>query len=273
MKRLQTTILLVALSGLTGTAFTQAGTDESDNFTSACATLEFMAKMVTLNAMIPAGPDSLAELNTMLDHLEALNKKACQAVILTQDTRYSPRYNNGALISTDLYSNAWYFPNGQVFMAAPGHDVSIFYPNGRPMAHHWTHSGEPVFWPNGRLASSRFRFFDETWYYPNGGIVTYEAGYSGGRWFYPFARLDGGIGQEVISSDWGVEDARFNFLNFDANGNPYLTRERIRRKLELTDIDLLDVPGVLLLITRLYQVEDGARQFTPADANITGAPY
>lgn len=273
MKRLLTTTLMVALSSFSLTTHTHASTAESDNFTSGCATLEFMAKMVTLNAMVPAGPDSQAQLSTMLAHLEALNKKACQAVILTADTRFSPRYDNGALISQDLYNAPWYFPNGQLFMAAPGHDVSIYYPNGRPMAYHWTHSGEALFWPNGALATSRLRYADVTWYYPDGNIITYEAGYSGGRWFYPFQRLDGGIGQEVIASNWGVEDESFNFLNFDSAGRPYLTRERIRRKLELTDFDLLDVPGVLLLITRLYQVQDGARQFTPADANITGAPY
>ena len=52
-----------------------------------------------------------------------------------------------------------------------------------------------------------------------------------------------------------------------------MTRERIRRKLSLSDDDLLDVAAVLLLVTRLYQAEDDARQFVPADANITGAPW
>jgi hypothetical protein len=52
-----------------------------------------------------------------------------------------------------------------------------------------------------------------------------------------------------------------------------MTRERIRRKLTLSDEDLLDVTAVLLLITRLYQAQDEARQFVPADANITGAPW
>jgi len=53
----------------------------------------------------------------------------------------------------------------------------------------------------------------------------------------------------------------------------FTTRERIRRKLVFDDIDLLDVPGVMLLITRLYQNTDAAKQFTPADVNITGAPF
>jgi hypothetical protein len=265
--------MLMALILITLSANSQASPADSDNFTSACATLEFMAKMVTLNTMIPARDDSLNGLTSILGQLEELNKKACQAVILTQDTRYSPRYDNGALISTDLYNDPWYFSNGQLFMAAPGHDVAVFYPNGRPMARHWTHSGEALFWPNATLATSRLRYSDAAWYYPDGSVITYEAGYSGGRWFYPFQRLDGGVGQQVISSNWGVEDASFYFLNFAASGHPYLTSERIRRKLALSDFDLLDVPGVLLLITRLYQLEDGARQFTPADANITGAPY
>ena len=53
----------------------------------------------------------------------------------------------------------------------------------------------------------------------------------------------------------------------------FSTRERIRRKLILNDTDLLDVPGVLLLITRLYGFPDNARDFVPPDANITGAPF
>ena len=105
------------------------------------------------------------------------------------------------------------------------------------------------------------------------GNIIFEAGYSSGRWFYPFQRLDGGIGQEVISSNWGEENEDFTFLNFDSQGRLFTTRERIRRKLVLSDGDLLDVPGVLLLITRLYGFTDDARLFTPADTNITGAPY
>ena len=158
-------------------------------------------------------------------------------------------------------------------MAGAGRDVSIYYPNGRAMSHHWTHSGEPVYWPGGRVATYRFRIEDETWFYPDGNIITYEAGLQGGRWFYPFPRLDGRVGQEVISSNWGDDNDYFNYLNFDSRGVPYITRERIRRKLTLTNFDLLDVPGVMLMITRLYQAEDDARQFVPADANITGAPY
>ncbi len=123
------------------------------------------------------------------------------------------------------------------------------------------------------MATYRHRVTDETWYYPDGNIITYEAGLQGGRWFYPFPRLDGRVGQEVISSNWGDNNDYFNYLNFDARGLPYITRERIRRKLALSDVDLLDVPGVMLMITRLYQAEDDARLFVPADANITGAPY
>ncbi|MDX1492268.1 MAG: hypothetical protein R3332_13385 [Pseudohongiellaceae bacterium] len=267
MKRLLSSILFLAS---TASSFGHA---DSDDFSSACATLEFMAKMVTLNKMIPAHGDSYAEAENMLSQLSELNTRTCQSAILTANTRYGPSYDNGALISNDLYNSAWYFPNGQVFMAAPGHDVTIFYPNGRPMAYHWTHSGEPVFWPNGNLATPRFRYSDVTWYYPDGNVVTYEAGYAGGRWFYPFQRFDGGVGQQLLSSNWGVEDEHFYYLNFASDGASYLSRERIRRKLALSDYDLLDVPGVLLLITRLYQLNDEARQFTPADTNITGAPY
>jgi hypothetical protein len=158
-------------------------------------------------------------------------------------------------------------------MAEPGLDTTIYYPNGRKMAYHWMYGDQALFWPNGSLATNYFRAFDETWYYPDGNIITYEAGYSGGRWFYPFQRLDGGIGQGVISSNWGVEDEDFAFLNFTASGSLFTARARIRRKLIFDDIDLLDIPGVLLLITRLYKASDSAKQFAPADVNITGAPF
>lgn len=249
------------------------GSTGSDNFSTGCATVEFMAKMLAVNLLLPAGHDSMSQLHAMQDALLELNRLVCQSVILTDDTRYDSHYGNGRRISTDLYNAAWYFPNGQLFMAGPGRDVTIHYPNGRPMSYHWTHGGEPLFWPGGGMATSRLRARDETWFYPGGQIITYEAGVRGGRWFYPFARLDGRVGQEVISSNWGAEEESFNYLNFDAGGRPYMTRERIRRKLSLTDEDLLDVAAVLLLITRLYQAEDEARQFVPADANITGAPW
>ncbi|MCH8175999.1 MAG: hypothetical protein IIC59_12555, partial [Proteobacteria bacterium] len=53
----------------------------------------------------------------------------------------------------------------------------------------------------------------------------------------------------------------------------FTSRERIRRKLIFDDFELLDVPGVLLLITRLYQYGDIAKDYAPADINITGAPF
>ena len=250
-----------------------ANSTGSDNFSTACATVEFMAKMLAVNLLIPGSHDNFAELQQMQDSLKELNRRVCQSVLLTENTRYESYYGNGTRISRDLYNSAWYFANGQLFMAQPGKDTSIYYPNGRVMAYHWTHGGDAVFWPNGQIATFRLRYSNETWYYPGGQIITYEAGIKGGRWFYPFARLDGRIGQEVISSNWGYDDEDFNYLNFDNRGNPFITRERIRRKLELTDSDLLDVAGVLLLITRLYQAEDEARQFVPADANITGPAW
>ena len=268
MKRFSTIMLWLLLSQQS-----MAESTGSDNFSTACATVEFMAKMVAVNILIPADHDSVAELNNMQNALQELNRRVCQSVILTQDTRYESRYSSGVRISKDLYNAAWYFPNGQLFMAQAGRDTNIFYPNGRIMSYHWTHGGEAVFWPNGQVATFRLRYSNETWYYPAGQIITYEAGIRGGRWFYPFPRLDGRIGQEVISSNWGYDDEDFNFLNFDSRGNPYITRERIRRKLALSDSDLLDVAGVLLLITRLYQAEDSARQFVPADSNITGPAW
>lgn len=75
------------------------------------------------------------------------------------------------------------------------------------------------------------------------------------------------------SLDWGEEGEDFTFLHFDGNGRLFTRRERIRRKLVFDDVELLDVPGVLLLITGLYQRKDRAQEFTPADSNITGAPF
>lgn len=250
-----------------------AETSGSDKLSTACATVEFMAKMVAVNLLLPADSDAPHALQSMQDELRELNRRVCQSVILTRDTRYDSRYGNGARISRDLYDSPWYFPGGQLFLARPGEDTTVYYPNGQVMSYHWTHGGEAVFWPNGQVATFHLRRAHETWYYPGGQIITYQAGVRGGRWFYPFARLDGRIGQEVISSNWGDEDEDFNFLNFGADGRPYMTRERIRRKLSLSDADLLDVAGVMLLITRLYQAEDDARQFVPADANITGPAW
>lgn len=264
---------LIAFGLILGNSVTASANTGSANVSSACATLEFMAKMVSLNMMLPANYDDPAELNGIMAELGKLNRMVCQPVILTGYTRGNSYYDTGALASTDLYYDPWYFSNGQLFMLEPGEDTTIYYPNGRVMAHHWMHGDQAIFWPNGTLATNYFRAFDVTWYYPDGNIITYEAGYSGGRWFYPFPRLDGGIGQEVIASDWGEEDEDFTFLNFREDGSLFTTRERIRRKLIFDDIDLLDVPGVLLLITRLYQNTDGAKQFAPADVNITGAPF
>jgi len=263
-------ITLLLLLGFTPSLTASTG---SVNVSSACATLEFMGKMVALNTMIPADYDDMYELWDMEWQLSELNRLVCQPAILTGYSRGNSYYRNGALISTDLYYDAWYFDNDGLFFAEPGEDTTIYYPNGNVMAHHWMHGDQALFWPNGDLATNYFREFDVTWYYPDGNIITYDAGYSGGRWFYPFARLDGGIGQEVLSSNWGEEDEDFNYLNFAANGSLFSTRERIRRKMIFDDIDLLDVPGVLLLLTRLYQASDSAKQFAPADVNITGAPF
>lgn len=262
--------LIVVSSLWAGNA--RAGGEE--NMASACATLEFMAKMVTLNALLPADRDDVGELREMETWLLELNRTACQPAILSGFTRGNSYYDNGQLISADLYYAPWYFPNGQVMFAGPGLDTTIYYPNGQAMAYHWMHGSQAIFWPNGNLATNYFRTFDVTWYYPDGyNIVTYVAGRSGARWFYPFPRFDGRLGQEEISKDWGEEDEDFTFLNFHADGTSFITRERIRRSLVFDDIDLLDVPGVLLMITRLYEQHDSAKAFTPADINITGAPF
>lgn len=269
MKRLRQ-FAFIALIGLSPSAFALTG---SANVSSACATLEFMAKMVTLNAMLPSNFDDIYELEDMEYQLMEMNSLVCQPSILTEYTRGNSTYSNGYTVSNDLYYDPWYFPNGQLFFLAPGENTTIYYPNGRVMAHQWMRNDQAIFWPNGELATAYFRAYDETWYYPDGNIITYYAGYTGARWFYPFSRLDGGIGQEVVSSNWGLEDEDFTFLNFTPDGYLFTSQERIRRKLIFDDFDLLDVPGVLLLITRLYQFNDTAKQFTPADINITGAPY
>ena len=137
MKRFSTIMLWLMLSQQS-----MAESTGSDNFSTACATVEFMAKMVAVNILIPADHDSVAELNNMQNALQELNRRVCQSVILTQDTRYESRYSSGVRISKDLYNAAWYFPNGQLFMAQAGRDTNIFYPNGRIMSYHWTHGGE-----------------------------------------------------------------------------------------------------------------------------------
>jgi hypothetical protein len=260
-----TLLILAPLSGVAASG--------SQNVSSACATLEFMAKMLTINTLLPAHRDSYGDLQDMNRQLQELNELVCQRVILTRDTRGDSRYSNGSRVSSDLYYDPWYFPNGQLFLSRPGEDVTLYYPNGQPLAYHWMHGGQALFWPNGRLATNAFRTFDVTWYYPDGNIITYESGYQGGRWFYPIPRLDGRPGQQLIASDWGIEDRDFNYLNFEPDGYLTITRERIRRKLVLDDLDLLDVPGVLLLVTRLYGVQDKASLFMPPDASITGAPF
>ena len=255
-------------------ASTSAHAGGEENMNSGCATLEFMGKMVTLNILLPGDHDNVTELKEMESWLQELNRIACQPIILTWYTRSNSFYSNGQLISRDLYYQPWHFPNGQMFFNGAGQDTSIYYPNGQIMARHWMHGDQAIYWPNGELATEFFRAYDVTWYYPDGNnIITYLAGRSGERWFYPFPRFDGQVGQEEISKDWGEDEEDFTFLNFDQNGSLFTTRERIRRSLVFDDYELLDVPGVLLLITRLYQREDAAKQFTPADINITGAPF
>lgn len=263
-------LVFVALLAVAQSASASTG---SANVSSACATLEFMAKMVTLNAMLPHYLDDIYELEGMEYQLMEMNSLVCQPAVLTGYTRGNSTYANGYSVSADLYYDPWYFPNGQLFFQAPAENTTIYYPNGRVMAYHWMHGNQPIFWPNGELATEYFRTYDVTWYYPDGNIITYDAGYSGGAWFYPFSRLDGRVGQEAISRYWGLENEDFTFLNFTSEGYLFTTKERIRRRLIFDDYDLLDVPGVLLLVTRLYQFNDTAKQFTPADINITGAPY
>lgn len=255
--------------GLMGTGLVHAGTAVS----SACASLEFMAKMLAVNILLPANRDNHQELQDMNGQMLALNRVACGPVMVTENIRFNSRYDNGRAVSSDLEQQAWYYPNGQLFVARPGRDTTLYYPNGQPMAYSWMRGGQTVYWPNGNPATFSFRTVNEAWYYPDGHIVTYLAGVKGARWFYPFARLDGTVGQEMISSEWGRLDSYFQTINYTSNGSMYMKRERIRDKLVLSGEELLDVPGVLLMLTRLYQADDNARQFIPGDGSITGAPW
>ena len=112
---------------VTSNSFAQGG---ADNVSSGCATLEFMAKMVTLNRLLPANDDHVAEFVEIESQLKQMNRLVCQPVILTGFTRGNSHYDNGALASTDLYYDAWRFPNGQKLFSGPGLDTPIFYPTG-----------------------------------------------------------------------------------------------------------------------------------------------
>lgn len=245
----------------------------SSAVSSSCASLEFMAKMLEINVLLPAGRDRLSEMTAMRDHLLELNRLACQPVLLSESARFNSRYANGRRVSTDLYESAWHFPNGQLFTGRAGRDTTLYYPNGQVMAHRWMRGGQTIYWPNGNPATLSFRTINEPWYYPDGHIVTYLAGVKGARWFYPFARLDGLVGQELISNKWGEDGEYIYLIQYTDRGMMYMKRERIRDKLVLSDEELLDVPGVLLMITRMYQAPDDARLFIPGDGSITGAPY
>ena len=127
-----------------------------------------MAKMVSLNIMIPDDYDDIGEMYALERDLAELNRLVCQPVILTEYTRGGSYYSNGTLVSIDLYYDAWYFPNGQLFIAAPGEDTSIYYPNGIAMAYHWMHGDQELYWPNGYSYFRRwifFRSFQCTWRY------------------------------------------------------------------------------------------------------------
>lgn len=262
--------LLLALLMMAASSLAAA---DSRAVSSACATLEFMAKMLAVNTVLPANYDSPYQLADMQSALNELNRLACQPVMLTEGTRFSGRYSNGQPVSADLYRSAWYFPNGQLFIARPGRDTPVYFPNGQVMAFRWTRGGQTLYWPNGNPATFSFRTINEAWYYPDGHIITYLAGARNERWFYPFARLDGQIGQELISSNWGMEGEYFQAISYTNDGWMFMQRERIRDKLVLSGTELLDVPGVLLMLTRFYQMPDEAKQFMPGDSSITGTPW
>ena len=54
----------------------------SASISSACATLEFMSKMLTLNTMLPVVSMMSGKMKSMADALTELNQLACQPVIV-----------------------------------------------------------------------------------------------------------------------------------------------------------------------------------------------
>ena len=91
MKRLPL-LALLALLGFSQSIFALSG---SANVNRGCATLEFMSKMVTLNAILPHNLDDIYELEDMEYQLMEMNRLVCQPVILTGYTRGYSTYNNG----------------------------------------------------------------------------------------------------------------------------------------------------------------------------------
>lgn len=250
-----------------------ADISDNDNRQSACATLELMAKMTALNLILPSNHDSLATLQNTQNQLIAMNQLACQSVHFNEEIQFENRYPNGVLISRDLAEAPWYFPNGQIFIERPGSQGSVYYPNGQVMAYNWGRAGSTLLWPNGNPATYSFWTVNEAWYYPTGHIVTYLAGSKGERWFYPVDNLQGHVGQEMISAHWGEYGERYQYMTFLANGHVQMKEARISGRLVFSDYDLLDVPGILLAITRLHQAPDMARLFIPGDSSIAGAPW
>ena len=108
----------------------------SASISSACATLELMSKMLTLNTMLPVFSMMSGKMKSMADSLTELNQLASQSAIVTSYRHGNSYYTNGSLISNDLYHQAWYFPNGKLFMVEQGLDTTIYYPNERIMTHH-----------------------------------------------------------------------------------------------------------------------------------------
>ena len=130
---------ILALSLLLSFSPAVLAREGSSNVSSARETLEFMGKMLALNTMLRADFDGVGRMNVVGDELAELNQLACQPVILTGYDRGNSYYTNGPLISNDLYHQAWYFPNGRLFVAQLGLDTTIYSPNGRVMAYHRMH--------------------------------------------------------------------------------------------------------------------------------------
>jgi|TARA_B110000263_G_C15134194_1_gene430309 hypothetical protein len=63
-----------------------------------------------------------------------------------------------------MYYDPRQFSNGQTFSAAPGEDITIYYPNDNIMANHWTPEEQALYWPYSYIATDYFRSFDETWW-------------------------------------------------------------------------------------------------------------
>ena len=117
--------------------------------------------MLTLNTMLPAVSMMSGKMKSMADAPTELNQLACQPVIVTSDRRSNSYYANSSLISNDLYQQALYFPNRQLFMVKQVLDMTIYYRSMRIMPHRWLHDDRTLFGSKGAVSTNYFHTFDD----------------------------------------------------------------------------------------------------------------